>query len=130
MQWIAGATITVDNGAADDTQTINVFGGYKGGNGLAAQFDLWSRTWTTPTPRMTASRSRPPTWPSRATCSRVSCALLDISLDGADDATQIAIGANAYYAEHNLKTQLQVTLDDDGNAADDDSLDLLFTLVF
>ena len=100
----------------------------------AAQFDLWSRDQDVADTTddgftvqasytLAKSGSMQPGFVARFS---------SVSLDGAEDATQIAIGANAYYAEHNLKTQLQVTLDDDGNDATDDttSLDLLFTLVF
>ena len=51
--------------------------------------------------------------------------------DGAaDDLTETVIGVNAYYADHNLKTQLQVSSFDDGSSDDATSIDLLFTLVF
>jgi len=136
MQWIAGATITANNGtvANDNDTTLNVFGGMKLGNGLAAQLDIWSRdadaadttddgyslqaSYT-----MAKSGSMQPGFVLRHS---------SVTIDDGDDATETALGVNAYYAAHNLKTQLQVTSSNAGGVADDDqlSLDLMFTLVF
>ena len=135
MQWIAGATITADNGsvANDNSTTINVFGGLKMGNGLAAQLEWWTRdldaadtsddggyaqvSYTLP-----KSGNMQPGFVARWSV---------VGGDSfADDITEIVVGANAYYSEHNLKTQLQISSLDDGSADDTTSLDLLFTLVF
>ena len=135
MQWIAGATITADNGsvANDNSTTINVFGGLKMGNGLAAQLEWWTRdldaadtsddggyaqvSYTLP-----KSGNMQPGFVARWSV---------VGGDSfADDITEIVVGANAYYSAHNLKTQLQISSLDDGSADDTTSLDLLFTLVF
>jgi hypothetical protein len=133
MQWITGATVTANNGLADNTQTINVFGGIKAGNGIAAQFDYWTRDLDAADTTddgfsvqasytMAKSGSMQPGFVLRHS---------NISIDGAaDDLTETVIGVNAYYADHNLKTQLQVSSFDDGSSDDATSIDLLFTLVF
>ena len=121
MQWITGATVTANNGAADNTQTINVFGGIKAGNGIAAQFDYWTRDLDAADTTddgfsvqasytMAKSGSMQPGFVLRHS---------NISIDGAaDDLTETVIGVNAYYADHNLKTQLQVSSFDDGSSDD------------
>ena len=135
MQWIAGATITADNGsvANDNSTTINVFGGLKMGNGLAAQLEWWTRDLDTADTSddggyaqvsytLAKSGSMQPGFVARWSV---------VGGDSfADDITEIVVGANAYYSEHNLKTQLQISSLDDGSADDTTSLDLLFTLVF
>ena len=132
MQWIAGATVTVDNGAADDSQTINVFGGFKSGSGIAAQFDYWTRDLDNASTTddgfsvqgsYTLAKSGAVQWGGVARFSSIG------GDNFADDLTEIVVGANAYYAEHNLKTQIQVRNTDDGTD-DTNALDLLFTLVF
>ena len=132
MQWITGATVTANNGAADNTQTINVFGGIKAGNGIAAQFDYWTRD-------LDAADTTDDGFSVQASYTMAQSGNMQpgfvlrhssISLDGvADDQTETVVGVNAYYAAHNLKTQLQVSSRDDGTD-DQTSLDLLFTLVF
>jgi hypothetical protein len=131
MQWIAGATITADNGA-DNFTTVNVYGGVKMGNGVAGQVEWWSRdsdnTSTTDdggyaqvSYTMAKSGSMQPGFVARWSV---------VGGDNfADDLTEITVGANAYYAEHNLKTQVQISNLDDGTD-DATSIDLLFTLVF
>ena len=132
MQWIAGATVTVDNGAADDSQTINVFGGFKSGSGIAAQFDYWTRDLDNASTTddgfsvqgsYTLAKSGAVQWGGVARFSSIG------GDNFADDLTEIVVGANAYYAEHNLKTQIQVRNTDNGTD-DTNALDLLFTLVF
>jgi len=132
MQWITGATLTANNGAVDNTQTINVFGGIKAGNGIAAQFDYWTRDLDNADTTddgfsvqasytMAKSGSMQPGFVLRHS---------SISIDGAaDDLTETVVGVNAYYDAHNLKTQLQVRNIDIGSD-DATSIDLLFTLVF
>ncbi len=132
MQWIAGATVTVDNGAADDSSTINVFGGFKSGSGIAAQFDYWTRELDNASTTddgfsvqgsYTLAKSGAVQWGGVARFSSIG------GDNFADDLTEIVVGANAYYADHNLKTQIQVRNTDDGTD-DTNALDLLFTLVF
>ena len=137
MQWIAGATVTADNGsvANDNSTTINVFGGLKTGSGIAAQVEWWTRDldagdttddggYAQVSYTMAKSGSMQPGFVARWST---------VAFDGGADLTEILVGANAYYSEHNLKTQLQVrSINTDTGAADSDatSIDLLFTLVF
>ena len=137
--WLAGVTLTQDNAAADDFMTINAYGGFKAGNGFAGQVELWSRDAdgadTTDTGfyvqgsyTLAKNASWQPGFVAR---------FGSVSLDGGagDDAdtTEIVVGVNAYYAAHNLKSQLQVRQGTtEVGEADTDltSVDLLFTLVF
>jgi len=144
MQWIAGATVTANNQVdGDSTQTVNVFGGFKSGNGLAAQFDYWTRDNdfaesdnNTPTGYSVQASYTLAKMGSMQPGFVLRHSSIDFDLDPAvDDVTETALGVNAYYAEHNLKTQLQVTSRAFGDGAFGDSLettslDLLFTLVF
>ena len=131
MQWIAGATITADNGA-DNFTTVNVYGGVKMGNGIAGQVEWWNRDsdntsstddggYAQVSYTMAKSGNMQPGFVARWSV---------VGGDNfADDQTEITVGANAYYAEHNLKTQVQISNLDDGTN-DATSIDLLFTLVF
>ncbi len=136
MQWIAGATITVDNGAADDLQTINVFGGLKAGNGLAAQAEYWTRdadnadttddgAHVQVSYTMAKSGSMQPGFVARY-------AMVDF--DNGVEGNEFTLGVNAYYAAHNLKWQLEYASGATENFAADDiessAIRLLCTVVF
>ena len=134
MQWIAGATVTANNAnGGERDQTINVFGGIKTGSGIAAQADYWTRDQdladvtlngysVQASYTMAKSGSMQPGFVLRHS---------SVDFDAGGDETETVVGVNAYYADHNLKTQLQVTSFDDGLGGDDTtSIDLLFTLVF
>jgi hypothetical protein len=133
--WIAGLTVTQDNAVADDFMTINAFGGWKAGNGLALQAEFWTRDadagdtsdsglYLQGSYTLAANGSMQPGFVARIS-------QLDQETAGDEETTEVLVGVNAYYAAHNLKTQLQlrqVSLD----LADTDvtSVDLMFTLVF
>ncbi len=138
MQWIAGATVTVNNGAADDTQTINAFGGFKFGNGFATQVEYWTRDmdnadltddggYLQVSYTMAKSGSMQPGFVAR---------FGTVNFEGNPDVEgpEFVIGANAYFAEHNLKWQLQYASGTVENFAADDiessSIGLLCTVVF
>ena len=132
--WIAGLTLTQDNAVADDFMTINAFGGWKAGNGLALQAELWSRDadgadttdsglYVQASYTLAANGSMQPGFVAR---------ISQLDIDGAVDGEQseVLVGVNAYYAAHNLKSQLQVRQTGDDGDNDLTSLDLMFTLVF
>ena len=146
MQWIVGATFTADNGDVagvnDDSETINAFFGMKMGNGLAAQLEYWTRdneqaidttddgAYAQLSYTMAKSGSMQPgvvvrystaTWEQGP-------GLNDVELDG------YLVGVNAYFAGHDLKTQLSYST---GSAsglfatdAEQTSVDLMMTVVF
>jgi hypothetical protein len=138
MQWIAGATVTVNNGAADDTQTINAFGGFKFGNGLAAQVEYWTREmdnadltddggYVQLSYTMAKSGSMQPGF-----VARFGTVNFEDTVDV--EGPEFVLGANAYFADHNLKWQLQYASGTVENFAADDiessSISLLCTVVF
>lgn len=141
LHWIAGGTITSANEAlanGGDAMTINLFGGIKAGNGFAGQFEYWLRDnddlnrddagfYGQVSYTLKKNEGDKIQWGGVL---RYSSA----DFDG-PEATEISGGINAYYHEHNLKTQLQVSSIQFDNAAgaevsDTTSIDLLFTLVF
>ncbi|MFP6685111.1 MAG: porin [Polyangiaceae bacterium] len=134
--WIAGLTVTQDNQSAvgDDFMTINAFAGFKAGNGLALQAELWSRDaddedttdsglYVQGSYTLAANGSMQPGFVARVS---------QLDIDGADDGEkmEVLVGVNAYYAAHNLKTQLQVRQESDDGDDETTSLELMFTLVF
>ena len=138
--WIAGLTVTQDNGdtAAGDSMTINAFGGFKAGNGMALQAEFWTRDddvkYTDGTTdsglyvqgsyTLAANGSMQPGFVARIS-------QLDQETAGDEETTEVLVGVNAYYAAHNLKTQLQVRqVSMDLADTDVTSVDLMFTLVF
>jgi len=139
MQWIAGATVTVNNGAADDTQTINVFGGLKAGNGLAAQVEYWTRDqdnanttddggYAQVSYTFASMGSMQPGLVARYGFVNLETGAGDI------EGPEFTIGANAYYAAHNLKWQVEYASGTTENFIGDDiessALRVLCTLVF
>ena len=139
MQWIAGATVTVNNGAADDTQTINVFGGLKAGNGLAAQVEYWPRDqdnanttddggYAQVSYTFASMGSMQPGLVARYGFVNLETGAGDI------EGPEFTIGANAYYAAHNLKWQVEYASGTTENFIGDDiessALRVLCTLVF
>jgi hypothetical protein len=141
LHWIAGGTITSANEAlanGGDAMTINLFGGLKAGNGFAGQFEYWLRDnddlnrddagfYGQVSYTLKKNEGDKIQWGGVL---RYSSA----DFDG-PEATEISGGVNAYYHEHNLKTQLQISSIQFDNAAgtevsDTTSIDLLFTLVF
>ena len=142
MQWITGATITTDNGsvANDNNTTINLFGGLKFGNGLAAQAEYWSREFdnagTTDdggyaqvSYTFASTGSMQPGFVARY-------GFVNLERPGADDieGPEFTIGANAYYAAHNLKWQVEYASGTTENFLADDiessAFRVLCTLVF
>lgn len=138
MQWIAGATVTVNNGAVDDTQTINAFGGFKFGNGFATQVEYWTRDFDNAdltddggyvqlSYTMAKSGSMQPGFVARF-------GTVNFENNPDVEGPEFVIGANAYFAEHNLKWQLQYASGTVENFAADDiessSIGLLCTVVF
>ena len=140
MQWLAGLTITNDNGAADNFQTINAFGALKVGNGLAAQVEYWTRDadvsdltddggYIQLSYTLEKMGDMQPGFVARyTTVDWENPAGNNADLEG----TGMTLGVNAYYAAHNLKAQLQYTQAELEGAVDDEtsSIDLLFTVVF
>jgi len=141
LHWIAGATLTAANeitANGGDATTINLFGGLKAGNGFAGQFEYWLRDnddlnrddsgfYAQVSYTLKKNEGDKIQWGGVL---RYSSA----DFDG-PEATEISGGINAYYHEHSLKTQLQVSSIQFDNAAsvevsDTTSIDLLFTLVF
>jgi hypothetical protein len=143
MQWIGGATVTADNGPTDNLTTVNVFGGLKMGNGLAAQVEWWTRDaddadtsdnggYAQISYTMAKSGSMQPGFVFRWGSIDHEAAAAALGVSDIEQ-TELVLGANAYYAEHNLKTQVQIrNVNTDVAGADGDvtSVDLLFTLVF
>ena len=143
MQWIGGATVTADNGPNDNLTTVNVFGGLKMGNGLAAQVEWWTRDaddadtsdnggYAQISYTMAKTGSLQPGFVFRWGSIDHEAAAAALGVSDIEQ-TELVLGANAYYAEHNLKTQVQVrNVNTDVAGADGDvtSVDLLFTLVF
>lgn len=133
--WIAGVTVTQDNAVADDFMTINAFGGFKAGNGMAVQAELWTRDadagdtsdtglYVQGSYTLAKNGSMQPGFVVRFST-------LDQESAGDEETTEVLVGANAYYAAHNLKTQLQIRqVTTDLADTEDTSLDLMFTLVF
>ncbi|MGC6486772.1 MAG: porin, partial [Planctomycetota bacterium] len=142
MQWITGATITADNGP-DNLTTVNVFGGLKMGNGVAAQVEWWTRDaddadtsdnggYAQISYTMAKAGSMQPGFVFRWGTIDHEAAAAALGVSDIEQ-TELVLGANAYYAEHNLKTQVQirnVNTDVAGADGDNTSIDLLFTLVF
>ena len=142
MQWLTGLTITNDNGAAENYQTINVYGGLKAGNGLAGQVEYWTRDadlgdttdsggYVQLSYTMEKSGNMQPGFVARYTTvdweSPLGAGTADL------EGTGMTLGVNAYYAAHNLKAQLQYStleLETGGATTDASSIDLLFTVVF
>lgn len=141
FEYIVGATVTSVNESflipgTGNAMTINGFGGLKFGNGLAVQGEYFTRdndnlnrddTGYYGQVSYTLKKSGNVQWGGVVRYANV-------DLDG-PEATELAAGINAYYHEHNLKTQFQVRNIQFENAAgakvnDLTSLDLLFTLVF
>jgi hypothetical protein len=143
--WIAGASLLLSNEGDGEGETVNAFGGWKSGSGIAVQAEWFVRenddngfgagsngfygqfSYTMP-----ASDGV-----QYGAVARYSV----IDLDDNGESSEVSVGVNAYYHEHALKTQLQVTFTDTDivllpfyNVAGDDlgstSLDLLFTLMF
>jgi len=143
MQWIGGATVTADNGPNDNLTTVNVFGGLKMGNGLAAQVEWWTRDaddadtsdnggYAQISYTMAKTGSMQPGFVFRWGSIDHEAAAAALGVSDIEQ-TELVLGANAYYAEHNLKTQVQIrNVNTDVAGADGDvtSVDLLFTLVF
>lgn len=135
MSWLAGVTLTQDNAVADDFMTINAYGGFKFGNGLAAQVELWSRDADNASTTDTGfyvqgsyTLEKSGSW-QPGLVARFST--LDQESAGDEETTEVLVGANAYYAAHNLKTQVQVRqVSQDLADTDLTSFDVLFTLVF
>ncbi len=136
MTWISGVTLTQAND--EDLQTVNVYGAIKTGSGIAAQVEFWTEDsdandttdsgfYVQGSYTMAQSGSWQPGFVARISTLGLEAAAGDI------DATEALLGVNAYYAGHNLKTQLQVrqtNVDDSVTDTDSTSVDLMFTLVF
>lgn len=139
LNYIAGVTVTgVDEIAANggNAMTINGFCGLKFGNGLAAQGEYWMRDNDTLNRDDTGFYGQVSYTLKKQGAVQWGGVLRYAAVDfDGPEATEIALGINAYYHEHNLKTQVQVRNIQFDNAAgaevsDTNSLDLLFTLVF
>jgi hypothetical protein len=135
QSWLAGATLTQDNAATGNFMTINAFGGMKFGNGIAAQVEYWTQDednasttdsgfYVQGSYTMAQGENWQPGFVARFSS-------IDQESLANEETTEILVGVNAYYAAHNLKTQLQVRqVSADLADTDTTSLDLLFTLVF
>lgn len=141
MQWLTGLTITNDNGAAENYQTINAYGALKVGNGLAGQVEYFTRDadlgdttddggYVQLSYTMEKSGNMQPGLVARYTMVDWENPIGNgVDLEG----TGMTLGVNAYYAAHNLKAQLQYStfeLEAAGATTDASSIDLLFTVVF
>ena len=141
-QWIAGATITDDRlQGGGDLRTLNFFGGFKSGDGIAAQVEHWTRegegasnqndgygAYAQVSYTMAKSGSMQPGFVARYST---------VDFDGGADGNEFTLGVNAYYAAHNLKWQLEYASGTTGNfpvaGADDidsSALRVLCTVVF
>ena len=137
--WIAGVTVTQANesaGTAGDATTVNAFAGFKSGNGIAVQGEFFSRNNDTLNRddtgfyiqgSYTLAKTGKVQWAPSIRYSMV-------DFDG-PEADEIAVGINAYYQGHDLKTQVQFRQIGFDNAAgtevsDTQFIDVLFTLVF
>ena len=155
--WITGLTVTQNNAADADYETVNLYGGFKSGNGFAAQIEFWSRDGdSVPTSLAPAFNTIVPLDYSDTGFYMQTSYTLEksgiwqpgfvvrfSSLERSSDdrsgtfsfedleLTEVLVGMNAYHAAHNLKTQLQVRqISWDDQDLDVTSIDLLFTLVF
>jgi hypothetical protein len=148
LSYIAGANLLVGNDqspfiaapatADNDSTTLNVFAGAKTGSGIAVQAELFSRSDDDGTNELdhtgfyvqgsyTLAPGQGTQWGGVA---RVS----SIDIDGFGTQSEFALGLNAYYHKHKLKTQVMLTFanvdPDAGNETDATALDVLFTLMF
>ncbi|MDA7936691.1 OprO/OprP family phosphate-selective porin [bacterium] len=155
--WITGLTVTQNNAADADYETVNVYGGFKSGDGFAAQLEFWSREGDAVPTNLAPAFSAivPLDYSDTGFYVQTSYTLKKTGLwqpgfvvrfssleRGFDDKsgtfslddlelTETLIGMNAYHAAHNLKTQLQIRqISWDDQDLDVTSIDLLFTLVF
>jgi hypothetical protein len=127
--WIAGASILMMNEGDSDDQQINAFGAWKSGSGIAVQAEMFERDDDLDSRGVYGQFS----YTMAASGGVQYGAAARYSLVDVDDSevSELSVGINAYYAAHNLKTQLQVSqLDDDDADAGATTLDLLFTLMF
>ena len=138
-QWIAGATVTDDRRAGDnDLRTLNIFGGFKSGSGIAAQVEHWTREAEGPVSNandgygyyaqvsytMAKSGSMQPGFVAR---------FGSVDFDSGVQGDEFTLGVNAYYAAHNLKWQLEYangTTEGLGDDIDSSAIRLLCTVVF
>jgi hypothetical protein len=138
-QWIAGATVTADRRDDQDNDTINVFGGLKSGSGFAGQVEYWNRNqedtdatdyggYVQLSYTMAKSGSMQPGFVARF--GTVNLDQVGENIEG----PELILGANAYFADHNLKWQLQYASGTVENFAAEDiessSISLLCTVVF
>ena len=128
--WISGASILLINEGADEDSSINLYAGWKSGSGVAAQAEIFIRedeTYDSEGFYGQLSYTMPSTEGVQyGGAARYS--MLDV--DGAE-VSEISLGVNAYYHEHALKSQLQVSsVEADRLDGDIARFDLLFTLMF
>jgi len=142
-QWIAGATVTLDRRATDpvdqDNETANIFGGFKSGSGFAGQVEYWNRNqedtdatdyggYVQLSYTMAKSDSMQPGFVARF--GTVNLDQVGENIEG----PELILGVNAYFADHDLKWQLQYASGTVENFAAEDiessSISLLCTVVF
>jgi len=128
--WIAGASMMMEAAGNNDAEQINAYGAWKSGAGIAVQAEVFQRddqgdvsgVYGQGSYTLAASGGVQYGFAARFS---------SIEADGASDVNELAVGFNAYYHEHNLKTQLQLRQGDvDGLDGEYTTLDLMFTLMF
>jgi len=137
FSWIAGATLTQQNDDAglggDDTTVSTEYFGMKMGNGLAGQLELFQASGDDNTLLdATGANVQVSYTLAKSGDHQYGFVLRHSMIDvdaAADEVTETVVGINDYHHGHNLKTQLQLSQNDDGTN-DNMSLDLLFTVVF
>ncbi|MGA0059683.1 MAG: porin [Planctomycetota bacterium] len=147
LSYIAGANLLIGNdqspflpapSADNDSTTLNLFAGVKTGSGIAVQAELFSRSDDDGTNELDHSgfyaQASYTLAPGQGTQWGGVVRVSSIDIDGFGTQSEFALGANAYYHKHKLKTQVMLTFanvdPDAGSETDATALDILFTLMF